>query len=305
MKVKPKIIVILGPTATGKSALTVSVAKAINGEVISSDSRQVYKGLDLGSGKITVKEMLGVPHHLLDVENPKKIFTVEDFKNLGENAVEKILRKDKIPIICGGTGFYIDALINAVTFPHVFPNPILRKKLQNFDALKLYKILKKLDQNRAKSIDPKNKVRLIRAIEIAKKLGNVPKLTQTKRFDTLKIGLDLPNSILKDKILFRLTDRINKGMVNEVRQLHKKGLSWKRLESFGLEYRFIAMYLEKKISSDEMLTTIQKETLRYAKRQRTWFKRDKEIIWFTKTTPSEIRKIKIKVNRFLLRKNTK
>ncbi len=289
---KPKLIVICGPTATGKSDLAVEVAKKISGparhasrigvaggEIISSDSRQVYRGLDIGSGKITKKEMQGVPHHLLDAANPKKIFTVSNFQKLGTEAINKILKKDKVPIICGGSGFYIEALVRNLVFPDVKPDKKLRKKIKDYNSEKLCKMLLRLDPKRAKEIDKNNKVRLIRAIEIAKALGKVPKIKEEEKYNCLYIGLSLPKEELKEKINIRLNKRMKIGMLAEVRSLHKNGLSWKRLESFGLEYRYIAQFLQKKISKEEMIQKLQKEIWHYAKRQMTWFKRDKEIVW--------------------------
>ena len=176
MESKRKIIVILGPTASGKSALAVKIAKKINGEIISADSRQVYKGLDIGTGKITRKEMGGVPHYCLDVVSPKKIFTVADFKKCAEKAIEKIFAKNKIPIIVGGTGLYIQAVVDNIVLPEVKPNWRLRKELEKKTTEEMFKMLKKLDPERAKNIDAKNPRRLIRAIEITKEIGKMPKL---------------------------------------------------------------------------------------------------------------------------------
>src|ERR1035437_2741649 len=159
---KEKVIVILGQTATGKSNLAVKIAKKVNGEIISADSRQVYKGLDIGTGKITQKEMKGIPHHLLDVANPKKQFSIALYKKLAEAKIEEIIASGKTPIICGGTGFYIDAITKGVIFPEVPPNFKLRKNLLRNDATALFRKLQKLDPERAKNIDSKNKVRLIR-----------------------------------------------------------------------------------------------------------------------------------------------
>ena len=166
-KLKPKILVILGPTATGKSGMAVRLAKKFNGEIISADSRQVYKGLDIGSGKITEKEMLGVAHHLLDIANPKRKFSVTDFKEKAEKTIEDILKRSRLPIICGGTGFYIQALVDNLILPEVAPNLSLRKKLEKKTPAELFEILKKLDPKRADSIERQNPRRLIRAIEIA------------------------------------------------------------------------------------------------------------------------------------------
>jgi len=174
---KQKVLIILGPTASGKSDLAVQLAKKFKGEVISADSRQVYKGLDIGTGKITKKEMRGVPHHLLDVANPKKYFSVSDYKKLALLSLRYIETKKKLPIICGGTGFYIDALIGKINLPEVPPNKALRKKLEKLSAEKLYKMLLKKDSRRAKEIDPRNKVRVIRALEIVETLGKVPHFT--------------------------------------------------------------------------------------------------------------------------------
>ncbi len=284
---KPKVIVILGETATGKSDLAVKIAlrlrsgQAQGGEVISADSRQVYKNLDIGTGKITKREMLGVPHHLLDVANPKKVFTVAEYKKLAETKIKEIIARGKIPIICGGTGFYIDAITKGIVFPEVPPNLKLRKTLEKKPTQELFKILKQLDKTRAKNIDAKNKVRLVRAIEIAKTLGKVPAIAQTvPEYEFIKIGLFLPEKLLKEKISKRLLSRIKKGMLTEVKKLHKAGLSWKRMEELGLEYRFMALYLQNKITKQKMVEKLNSEIYRYAKRQMTWFKRDKEIKWF-------------------------
>ena len=167
-KTKRKIIIILGPTASGKSELAVKMARKIGGEIISADSRQVYKGLNIGSGKITKKEMRGVPHYCLDIASPKKVFTAVDFKKCAEKAIKDIQSRDKTPIICGGTGFYIGVITGAIDIPEIKPNWKLRKKLEKMPTEKLFKMLKKLDHARARNIDAKNPRRLIRAIEIAK-----------------------------------------------------------------------------------------------------------------------------------------
>jgi len=303
---KSKVLVILGPTAVGKSDLAVKMAHLYNGlirtkgmvdqtsldevlgEVISADSRQVYKGLDIGSGKITKKEMQGVPHHLLDAMNPKKVFTVDLWKEKAEKAIVDILSRGKLPIICGGTGFYIQSVVDNIILPDVPPNKTLRKELETNNTEELFKILKKLDPKRAKNIDKHNSVRLVRAIEIAKALGTVPKMKKKKsKYDFIQIGLTLPSEILKERIHVRLMERLPK-MIIEVRKLHLDGLSWKRLESLGLEYRFTALYLQKKISKSKMLERLNTEIGQYARRQMQWFKRDARIKWFD---PSHIEEI--------------
>ncbi|MCE9585206.1 tRNA (adenosine(37)-N6)-dimethylallyltransferase MiaA [Candidatus Nomurabacteria bacterium] len=276
-----KVFVIVGPTASGKSNFAVDIALQNKGEIISADSRQVYKGLDIGSGKITKKEMRGVPHHLLDIANPKNSkFTVVDYKKLADKKIKEILDRGNLPIICGGTGFYIDAVVNRIILPEVPPNEKLRKILNKKSEIELLKILKSLDKNRAKNIDAKNKVRLIRAIEIAKALGKVPKIKQVPPvYEFIKIGLSVPKEILTEKIHTRLLARIKKGMLNEAEKLHKQGLSWKRMEELGLEYKFMALYLQGKITKQEMITQLETAIIQYSKRQITWFKRDKNIKW--------------------------
>ena len=240
-----KIIVILGPTASGKSALAVKLAKKINGEIISADSRQVYKGLNIGSGKITKKEMSGVHHHCLDIVSPKKVFTVADFKKCAEKAIEKIFAKNKTPIIIGGTGLYIQALVDNIVLPEVKPDWKLRKKLEKKTTEEMFRALEKLDPDRAKNIDAKNPRRLIRAIEIAKALGKVPNLeTKRQSWETIQIGIKLSDKKLKENINKRLIYRLKKGMIAEAKKLHAQGLSWKRMDELGLEYKYLAKFLK-------------------------------------------------------------
>ncbi len=304
MDKRPKIIVILGQTATGKSDFAVQIARvlAVSGveaEIISADSRQVYKGMDLGTGKITKKEMEKIPHHLLDIASPKKAFTVSAFKKLADKKIKEIVKKGNVPIICGGTGFYIDAVVDGVILPEVEPDKKLRATLAKKSSEQLFKMLLKLDPIRAKTIDPNNSVRLIRAIEIAKTLGSVPKITTEQKYDTLKIGLALPDEILKENIRTRLVARLKKGMLKEIQNLHTEGLSWKRMEALGLEYRYGALHLQGIVTKQEMLEKLEIEIWHYAKRQMTWFKRDKNIIWIDPREIHEKAKVTRKVKEFL------
>lgn len=280
MKYNPKVIVVLGPTATGKSDLAVNIAKHFNGEIISADSRQVFKGMDLGSGKITKEEMMDIPHYMLDIVKPNTYFSVAKYKKKADEKIEKIISRNKIPIICGGTGFYIDTVVKNVSLPEVPPNQKLRKNLEKKTADFLFKLLQKLDPERAKNIDRKNKVRLIRAIEISKMLGSVPKIVNNpSKYHFIFIGLDTKDQILKDRISLRLIKRIEAGMIEEIQKLHKNGVSWRRLESFGLEYRQTALFLQGKITKEEMIKNLNIEIWNFVKRQRTWFKRNKKIVW--------------------------
>lgn len=290
-----KLLVIVGPTASGKSDLAVILAKRFNGEVISADSRQVYKGLDIGSGKITKREMRGVPHHLLDVRSPRSVFSVHDFMRLAERAVVDITARGKLPIIAGGTGFYIDALVYGRTFPEVPPNTTLRKQLETKSAEALFTKLEELDPERAADIDPHNKVRLVRAIEIATTLGSVPKAQpQQVRFDACFIGVTWPDDVLKARIVKRLETRMKRGMVAEVKHLHANGLSWKRMEALGLEYRYLARYLCNTLTKEQLMTELAAKIWQYAKRQKMWFKRNKEITWFTPTDTKRIERHVVK-----------
>lgn len=301
-----KIIVILGPTASGKSDVAIKLASAIGkpasgwkykgAEIISADSRQVYRGMDIGTGKVLgtwsmehgafVSE--NVPHHLINVADPNEEFNVSHFKKLAEEAIEKILAKKKIPIICGGTGFWIQSVVDDIKLPKVKPDQALRNILRNKPAEKLLAMLKKLDPQRAKTIDVKNKVRLIRAIEVAKALGKVPisspvNSLRSSKYQFLQIGIDVPREVLNKKIQKRLATRFDEGMIEEIEKLHDPpaggGISWQRLESFGLEYRWISRFLQDKISFEDMQQKLYYDIIHYAKRQMTWFKKNKRIFW--------------------------
>lgn len=287
MDKKPKIVVIIGPTASGKTDLSIKIAKKFEGEIISADSRQVYKGMDIGTGKITQKEMQGIPHHMIDIVSPKKTFTVTQYISLAQKAIKKILKKKKLPIIVGGTGFYIDALIFGFKFPPVPPNLKLRQKLEKKSTEELFKILKKKDPERTKSIDPKNRRRIIRALEIIAKLKKVPQLQKDIKYNALFLGIKKTPAELKQLIKKRLLKRLKQGMIEEVKKLKKSDLSWKRLENFGLEYRYIAYYLQNKLYYKEMVEKLNKAIWHYARRQMTWFKKNKKINWIKNFTEAQ------------------
>ncbi|MDI6734351.1 MAG: tRNA (adenosine(37)-N6)-dimethylallyltransferase MiaA [Patescibacteria group bacterium] len=276
-----KIIIIVGPTASGKSDLAVFVARRVSGEIISADSRQIYKSLDIGSGKITRSEMKKTPHHLLDIANPKKVFTVAKYQKIANKKIKEIWLKNKTPIICGGTGFYIQSLIDGLVIPRVKPKPKLRRELFKKSTEDLFKMIQKKDKERAKNIDAHNKVRLVRALEIIDSLGKVPKIkTNPLKAEILIIGIKKEKKVLQKLIKIRLLKRIKIGLIKEVINLHnKQKISWKKLESFGLEYRYIAHYLQNKISKNEIIEKLLTEIYHYAKRQMTWFKRDGRIHW--------------------------
>lgn len=295
---KPKLIVILGATATGKSELGVKLAKKFGGEIVSADSRQVYKGMDIGTGKVkrdkpktkgqkpktkikNKKDYFhqGIKHHLLDVASPKRHFSVAQYQKLAQEAIDKILKKGKIPFLVGGSPFYLYSVTEGWLFPKLKPDWQLRKKLEKKSAQELFAMLKKLDPERAKTIERKNKRRLIRAIEICKQKGKVPKLKKEPRYNCLFLGIQKSKEELKNLIARRLQKRLKKGMIAEVKKLKKAGLSFKRLEDFGLEYRWVALFLQNKIFKEEMEDNLQKDIEKFAKRQLVWFKKDKRIRW--------------------------
>jgi tRNA dimethylallyltransferase len=296
---KEKVIVILGPTSSGKTALSIELAQKFGGEIVSADSRQVYRGMNLGTGKATKKEMAGVRHHLLDVADPKNVFSVAEYKAAAVVAIANIVSRKKIPIICGGTGFYIDTLTKGIILPEVPPNPKLRAKLEGQDAPTLFMMLGKLDPTRAKTIDKNNPVRLVRAIEIATALGTVPKLTQKPPYEILQIGLDMPDETLKSRISLRLKARIKSGMMREATKLHANGITWRRMRDLGLEYRAMADLLTGKIDKEEFESNLANDIWQYAKRQRTWWKRDKTIVWLNPLKKSDVKKAHSLVKKFL------
>lgn len=277
---RQKVVVIVGPTASGKSDLAVALAERYRGEIISADSRQIYRGLDIGTGKITKKEMRGVPHYLLDIASPQRAFTALRYVKKARRIIADIAVQGKLPIIAGGTGFWIQALVDGILLPEVPPDTALRKILAKKPVDELFALLEKLDPKRARTIDRKNPRRLIRAIEIARLLGAVPPLRKEKpRYEPFFIGIKLPREKLKQRIEKRTDAMLRRGLLAEVRRLVKSGTSPKRIHELGFEYALPADYLAGKISKKELRDTLNAETFRYAKRQITWFHRDQRIRW--------------------------
>ncbi len=243
----------------------------------------------------------GVRHWMLDIASPAHQYSVAQWQRGAEHAIADIVRRGKIPIICGGTGFYIDTLVYGLTLPAVPPDKKLRERFNKLSARRLFKILKKLDPERSLTIDRRNKRRLIRALEIIAATGKpVPAQVQSEKFkvksdwNVLYLGMSIPKKKLVRRIEKRLDARLKRGMVAEVRRLHAEGVSWKRLEDFGLEYRWIACFLQKKISYAEMKKGLLKAIVQYSKRQMTWFKRNHVIKWIR--TGAQAQKL---VRRFL------
>jgi tRNA dimethylallyltransferase len=278
----PPLIVIVGPTASGKTGLAIELAKRLKTEVISADSRQVYRELDIGAEKVTKREMKGVPHHCIDIASPRRAISVEEWRSHAERAIRQLHHAGTVPIVAGGTGLYIDALVYGIDFPAVKPNTSLRHELEKKSAGELLIVLRALDPVRAATIEPQNPRRLIRAIEIAAALGHVPPLSNpATKYEVTWIGLNPPFEELEKRIGVRIDKALRKGLVAETTRLKEGlGLSWKRINELGLEYRIVGEYLRGELSKTELREKLVREVRKYAKRQLTWLKRYKDATWY-------------------------
>ncbi len=277
---KQPLIIIIGPTASGKTSLSIKLAQAFVGEVISADSRQVYRGLDLGSGKVTKDEMQGIPHHLLDIADPMTVYNASDFVRDAKVAIADITTRQHLPVIAGGTFFYIDSLLGRLSLPAVPPNDTLRAELESLPLEELYARLAAIDPARAATVDQANPRRLARSIEIATALGYVPPTkTADSPYRPLTLGITIDKEALHHNIHVRLHERLETGMVAEVEGLIAAGVSHERLESLGLEYRYVSRFLRGLIDYDTMVAELETKIRQFAKRQYTWLKRDTSIIW--------------------------
>ena len=273
---KQKLIVIAGTNASGKSNLGVQLAARYGGEVISADSRQVFRGLDLGSGKITQEEMQGVPHHLIDICNPGDFFSMADFQRLAYAAIDDIHARGKIPFLVGGTGLYVDSVADGYELSDVTPDLQYRAYLETFETPALYEMLKeKLPDT---DIEPKNRNRVMRALERLAADDYQPG-KRNPRYDVLRLGVTWPREILKERIDERLERRLNEGMVDEVKNLMANGASTEFLMKLGLEYRFLTRYLLGEIPYELMVEDLAKAIKKFAKRQVTWFKKTENLHW--------------------------
>lgn len=294
---KPKAVAVVGPTSSGKTSLAIAIAKYFGGEVISADSRQVYRGLDIGTGKVTEDEMDGIPHHLINVADPKDNYTAAEFELDASAAIMDIRSRDKLPVVAGGTFFYLDMLRGIHSAPPVAPDWDFRLKLSSLSNDELFNSIEDKDPDRAETIDRHNRPRLIRALEIIESLGHVPKPTAADSpYEWLVIGIDLDRVRLAEKIHRRLQERTDSGLVDEVKKLHDEGVSFDRLEELGLEYKLVSKYLQQEIKHDELLDQLFTKNKQYAKRQMTWLRRDKEIKWFQ---PEETEQVLETINDFL------
>jgi len=274
-----KLIVIIGPTASGKTALSLELAKKFNGEIISADSRQIYKEMDIGTAKPTKKELTSIKHYLINIKKTRENYSVGEFKKDALNAINKIIKKGKTPILVGGTGLYVSVVVNNWEIPQIKENKKIRAEIEKEIKEKgldfVFKKLVKLDPEAAYIIDPKNPRRVIRALEIALVSGR--KFSEQRKagnplYDILEIGLNPPSEILKPRINARIKEMVNDGLIDEVKKLVKKyGYKCKAFDA--IDYREIIDYLKKKTTIEQTITQIQNNTWHYAKRQMTWFKK--------------------------------
>ncbi|HIU18726.1 MAG TPA: tRNA (adenosine(37)-N6)-dimethylallyltransferase MiaA [Candidatus Limiplasma stercoravium] len=273
----PKLIVVLGTNASGKSGLGVELALHYHGEIISADSRQVFRGLNLGSGKITAEEMRGVPHHLLDVRDAGDFFSMADFQRLAYAAIDGVLARGNAPFLVGGTGLYVDAVADGYVFSDTMPNLDYRRELETYDTETLYAMLKRIQPDT--EVDPCNRNRVMRLLEKHRD-GDDAEPGKQARYDVLRLGVTWPRDELRRRIDERLDKRLAQGMVDEVRELMQRGVSQEFLLKLGLEYRFITRYLTGEISSlEEMKRLLSIAIKQFAKRQMTWFRRNGSIHW--------------------------
>jgi tRNA dimethylallyltransferase len=306
-KNRPKIIAIVGPTASGKTALSIELAKKFNGEIVSADSRQIYEGMDIGTAKPKIfkpknfKNWLltpyinedKIPHYLMDIKKPSSDYSLAQYKKDAIKAIKHILEKNKLPILIGGTGLYVKAVLDNLKIPKTKPNPLLRKKLEKDLKEKglnyLVKELIDIDPESAYIVDLKNPRRVIRALEIVittqKPLSSQRKIGP-KLFNALILGINPGKEILKEKIIKRTYQMFEQGLISEVQNLISKyGKNVKAFDAIG--YREIIDYLENKISKQEAIDQIIKNTINYTKRQMTWFRKEKDIIWIKNSKQAE------------------
>lgn len=302
-KIKSKVVVILGTTASGKTGLGIKLADIFNGEIVSADSRQVYRGMDIGSGKdlpdYTIKLPSGktkkIKYHLIDVASPKTEFNLKKYQKLALASLADIIERKKLPIIVGGTGLYLQAVVDNYHLSDVKPDTKLREELELLDTAEIYDKLMTKSPSFAQKLnnsDINNKRHLIRYLEVLS--GDLSYQAKTKEalYDFLLLGFDIPKEVLYPRILKRLEDRLADGvLVDEVKRLRREGLSWERLEGFGLEYRYVALYLQDKMEYEDMVTKLFTAICQFAKKQKTWYRRwekqGKKIHWIKDLAEAE------------------
>ena len=300
---KPPLIVVLGPTASGKSSLGITLAQHFSGEIVSADSRQVYRSLDIGTAKVSAEERSLIPHFLLDVVELDAMYTVSQFQNDALAAIDAILARSHLPFLVGGSPHYIQAVVDNLDMPQVPPQPELRVELEQRPLSNLLQELEERDPESFTSIDRNNPRRVIRALEVCIVTGK-PFSEQRgiahPLYRSLLLGIQWPREVLYQRIDARVDERVQQGMVQEVRDLLAAGVSHERLEALGLEYRFIARWLRGEYESEAQMV----ERLKYAihdftRRQLTWFRRDKRIVWLDGTKDTLVQEATNMLEEFL------
>ncbi len=279
----PPLIVVLGPTASGKSSLGITLAQHFDGEIVSADSRQVYRGLDIGTAKVTLAEQALVPHHLLDVADVEEVYTVSQFQRQAISAINSCIARGKQPLLVGGSPHYIQAVVDNLDIPAIPPQPALRAELETHPLSELLAQLEELDPQSAAVIDRNNPRRVIRALEVCLTSGkpfSAQRRVAAPLYRSLLLGIQWSRAVLYQRIDQRVDERMQQGMVQEVRDLLQQGVSHARLEALGLEYRFISRWLRGEFATEQEMT----ERLKYAihdftRRQLTWFRKDTRIVW--------------------------
>lgn len=286
---KPKVIVIVGPTASGKTALSIELAKQINGEIVSCDSMQIYKDMNIGSAKPSLEEMQGIKHYMIDIVSPDKRFSVAEYKKQAEQAIEEILSKGKMPIVIGGTGLYADSLIYGIEYPEIEFDKNYRNKLENLadtegGLAKLYERAKEIDSKAIEKISPHDKKRILRIIEIYHSTGKTKTELEAEsrknevKYDYRIFAINMDRKVLYNRINKRVDIMIKNGLIEEVKNLLDKYEDFPTAMQ-GLGYKEVVEYLDGNLTKDEMIEKIKQETRRYAKRQLTWFRKNKNTIW--------------------------
>ncbi|MFS0654828.1 tRNA (adenosine(37)-N6)-dimethylallyltransferase MiaA [Bacillus sp. 179-C3.3 HS] len=302
-KAKQPVIVLVGPTAVGKTKLSIEIAKAFNGEIISGDSMQIYKGMDIGTAKITPEEMDGVPHHLIDIKQPEDSFSTAEFQQLVRLKIDEIAARGKTPMIVGGTGLYIQSVLYDYTFTEEKSDPVYRDEMtlyaQKHGALELYEKLKAVDPDAAKSIHPNNVRRVIRALEVIHTTGK--KMSEMKNgdqeiplYETALIGLKMDRELLYERIHQRIDMMLDEGLVEEVKALYQSGLKdCQSVQAIG--YKELYAYFEGDCTLDEAIEQLKQNSRRYAKRQLTWFRNKMDVTWFDMTPPCHFSDKKVEI----------
>ncbi len=284
---KEKVIVIGGPTASGKTALSIELAKTINGEIISADSMQIYEEMNIGTAKPDEQEKQNIPHYMLDFIKPNERYSVADYKRDAKKCIKEILKKGKTPIIVGGTGLYIDSLIYEIEFPEIEIDISYRKELENIVKIEglntLYEKAKKIDSEAMEKISPNDQKRILRVLEIYHQTGKTKSFLDKEskkepEYDYKMFAINMDREILYDRINKRVDKMIENGLIEEVETIYKKYKEFPTAMQ-ALGYKEVVDYLEKKVTKEEMIEKIKMESRRYAKRQLTWFRKNKQTIW--------------------------